>query len=166
MTTPTMPTGHPGALGDQIDAATRDARRLLARLADAGPGHMTAVTGGWLAEQGTVALAALRANGRTCAHLGPAPRVVHAAVWAPGLAVCTACVQALQPTPAEDATCDRCHRHARRLSAGAVAFGPLILAYGLCRSCATTTGLRPEPPARNRQPIRTVANRVRAGGWW
>jgi hypothetical protein len=137
------PITHPTALADQIGAATRDARRVLTNAARILPGAIIDTTASaWLAEQADTLRAALRdGTARACQHLGPSPMLAHAAVWAPGRLVCSGCIAALRPTPAEDATCDRCRRHARRLHAGATSFGPVILAYGLCRSCAKATGL-------------------------
>jgi hypothetical protein len=155
MTTPT-PITNPTALADQRAAATRDARATLGRLAAAGAATLIATTGNaWLTEQAAALAAAIRnGKGKTCSHLHAGPTVAHAAVWAPGHVVCSACVRLLRPSLLEDITCDRCRRHARRLHPGAVALGPVILAYGLCRSCATDIGLYPAPPTADEASTR------------
>jgi hypothetical protein len=156
------PIGDPTALADQIDAAARHARHLVTRMAAAGLGQLTDAVGHpWLTGQAAALVHALSTGtGRACPHLGPTPAVIHAAVWAPGRVVCPACVGLLRAGPVEDSTCDRCRRHVRRLHAGAAAFGPLILAYGLCRACATATGLAPtEQHAPAGQHRQTVTNR-------
>lgn len=112
---------------------------------------------GWFGDQVAALLTALTTGaGRACRHLGPTPAIMHAAVWAPGQVVCPACVAALRPDPAEHSTCDRCRRHAGPLHAGAVAVGPVILAYGLCRTCVTAVGLT--PTTRQRRSV-TSADR-------
>ncbi len=75
---------------------------------------------------------------RVCAHVKNGPRVLHAAVWAPGVLVCPACTPLLIPDPEEDHTCDRCRRQASYLLSGVTAFGPVLLGYGLCHSCAAS----------------------------
>jgi hypothetical protein len=137
------PITHPTALADQIGAAASDARRVLTNMARTCRADLrTAPATGWLAEQAANLVTTLTDGTlRACVHVGPSPIVAHAAVWAPGRLVCSACVAALRPTPLEDGTCDRCRRHVRRLHAGAVALGPIILAYGLCRACLPAAGL-------------------------
>jgi hypothetical protein len=152
------PILDPTALADQLQAATTEARRLLARAAHAEGVPLAATApGGWLAQQAANLVQALTSGtGQVCPHLGPCPTVVRAAVWAPGRLVCPDCIDTLRPDPAEDDTCDRCRRHTTRLYAGAAAFGPIILGYGLCRSCAAATGLTPagqhQQPVTNRRP--------------
>jgi hypothetical protein len=138
-----MPTPAAIAHADQLHAASVEARRTLARLGPAAT--ITLTESPWLAEQ----IAALHrgltnGHGRACPHLGPAPRVAHAAVWAPGILTCPACVAQLRPaTAVEDATCDRCRRVVTRIHSAAAALGPVLLTYGLCPPCLTAANLNP-----------------------
>lgn len=150
---------HPTAQDDQFHAAARDARHHLDAIAAHGRATVQQSTDptGWVLAQAVRFVAALTADTtRVCPHVGTSPRVVHAAVWAPGLVVCPACIHLLRPTRAEDATCDRCRTTVAGIYSGTAAFGPILLAYGLCRPCLTATGLnvdRPRPPrARTQRP--------------
>jgi hypothetical protein len=139
------PITNPTALADQLQAAATDARAAVDRLAHAANSatHQVSPTG-WFGQQVTDLLTALTTGaGRACQHLGAAPAVIHAAAWRPGHIVCPACVAVLRADPDEDTTCDRCRTHAGPLHAGAVAVGPVVLAYGLCRTCVTAVGLTP-----------------------
>jgi hypothetical protein len=125
------------AYADQIHAASRDARRLIHAAAEHGGGTVTAdQPPPWLVVHlARLGHAMTTGQGRICPHLGASPRVVLAAAWAPGLLVCPRCAYLLTPTVAEDTTCDRCRRHIRHIHPGAAAVGPILLVYGLCRSC-------------------------------
>jgi hypothetical protein len=134
--TPRLPT----AMVDQLQAAGTDAATRL-RAAGSQPGvrYGQYPVHPWLADQLTLISLALRAGtGRLCPHIGPAPRVVHAYAWAPGLLVCSACTALATPDAGEDTTCDRCHQPAERLWSAIVAAGPILFGYGLCRPCHTT----------------------------
>lgn len=144
-------TAHLTALADQLSAATTHARRVLRDTARrAGGGRIFDVTGNrWLTAQATVLVDALTAGtAQVCPHIDPNPRVIHAAAWAPGVLACPACVRMLAPTATEDTTCDRCRQHAQMLHPGLVAFGPVLLGYGLCTRCVQVTGLHPGREAR------------------
>ncbi|AEH08446.1 MULTISPECIES: hypothetical protein [Protofrankia] len=139
-------TPHAIAHADQLTAACRDALTALHAIAEDGRGYLAERPAAvpWLAAQASVFVRALTVGTvELCPHLGSSPQVVHAAAWAPGRLVCTGCVAALRPGPDEDATCDRCRCRPRRLYPGAAAFGPVLLAYGLCPSCLRVTGLAP-----------------------
>ncbi|ORT47468.1 hypothetical protein, partial [Frankia sp. KB5] len=137
-------TIHPTALADQAAAASTEARRTLRRLAATGHARLTVTPSPWLAEQTTTLTARLLTGPvRSCPHIGVSPRMVHAAVWTPGLLACPACVHLLTPTPDEDHRCDRCRRPARPLHLGTAAIGPILLAYGLCTPCQHAAGLAP-----------------------
>jgi hypothetical protein len=139
---------HLTALADQLAAASADAEHTI-RTAARHPGMRLARTRphAWLAGHlATLGLALAYGTARLCPHIGAAPRIVHAAVWAPGMLVCPACVDLIRPNGLEDATCDRCRRHVGRLHAAAVAFGPILLGYGLCTRCHHDT----TPPAPRR----------------
>ncbi|GGM81632.1 hypothetical protein GCM10012275_60330 [Longimycelium tulufanense] len=131
----------PTALFDQVAAATHQARKALRKAAHEWGAQLdTGPLPPWLRDRCADLLAALAARRvRCCAHLAPAPRVAHAALWRPGLLLCSACVGLLAADPVEDATCDRCRRHVRRILPGTVALGPILLAYGLCQPCAAET---------------------------
>lgn len=128
------------AFNDQYRAAARDARRTLSRLAE--PAPIRPGDTPWLVHQAAALLAHLRAGtARCCPHVTTTPRVLHAAVWAPGALVCERCVRRIRPTTqAEDATCDRCHQVVPLIHAGAAAIGPILLAYGLCPHCIHAIG--------------------------
>lgn len=108
--------------------------------------HQSVDPTGWLIDQAVRFAAALTDTVRVCPHLTPAPGVVHAAVWAPGVVVCPACTHLLTPTATEDSTCDRCRATVTEIYPGTVAFGPILLAYGLCAPCQTAAGLAPPAP--------------------
>lgn len=135
------------AYADQLTAAAGQARAVLAALAThqdgADPARLTEVPGivksPWLTDCRNALVRSLATGtGRLCPHIGQAPRVVHAAVWAPGRLVCSACLPDLTPDPAEDATCDRCRRHTDRIHGAVAALGPVLLTYGLCPTCRTS----------------------------
>lgn len=132
---------HPTALADQLKAASADAHNRLRRagrlprltftedppvppwLHELFQRHADALTGG---------------RGRVCPHIGPAPRVVCAFAWTPGLLTCPGCRHLATPDQAEDNTCDRCRLAADRLWPGIAQLGPILFAYGLCDTCHTT----------------------------
>ncbi|MEX5713717.1 hypothetical protein AB1484_37415, partial [Parafrankia sp. FMc6] len=137
-------TPHPTAQADQFHAAAEDARRRLTVIAAAGGAGVSRATDptGWLTRQARGFVDALTSTqGRFCWHIGSSPHVVHAAVWAPGVVVCSACVHLLRPTSGEDATCDRCRRTVDPLHPGIAAFGPVLIMFGLCDQCQAATGL-------------------------
>lgn len=158
MTAP-APTPAGTAYADQLTAAAGQARAVLAALAanqdSADPARLvevpTTVDSPWLTECRNALVRSLAAGtGRLCQHIGQAPRVVHAAVWAPGRLVCSHCLPDLTPDPAEDSTCDRCRRHTDHIHGAVAALGPILLTYGLCPTCHTSE----TPPARSRRSTR------------
>lgn len=149
MSTPII---NPTALADQLHAASADAARYLRQAADNGRGTLGTATGEWLAHHATILRQALTDHtARVCPHLPGAPRVVHAAVWAPGILVCPTCVWHLIPNPDEDTTCDRCRHTANPIHAGILALGPVLLGYGLCDRCKTTIHAPARPVRRPRR---------------
>jgi len=142
-------TAQHTAQADQFHAATDDARRRLDVIAAHGRAtvHQSTDPTGWVLAQAVGFVAALTTNtARVCPHVGTSPRVVHAAVWAPGVVVCPACVHLLRPTRTEDATCDRCRTAVAGIYSCTAAFGPILLAYGLCGPCQAAAGLTPPTP--------------------
>ena len=149
-----MPSPTATALLDQAEAASRHARSIVEQLAEltATP-HRGTRPSPWLAAQ-------LRALGHQmtnqamtlCPHITDAPQIVHAVAWRPGVLACTRCATAmLTPTPTEDQTCDRCRQTRDLIHTGLVTVGPLLFGFGLCASCARTTGhLTPLPKPRHR----------------
>jgi hypothetical protein len=137
MTARATPTAH----ADQLAAATSDARHRLSQVAT----HYGArlrydATPAWLVpHKNRLAEAAAARSVRCCPHVGSSPLVVHAAVWNPGRLVCARCIHQLVPDPAEDTTCDRCRRRADPIFPGAIACGPVLLAFGLCHRCLNRT---------------------------
>jgi hypothetical protein len=128
------------AYRDQFQAAVTHAHRLLDDLADHSGAHTGATRDPWITRQLARLTTTIR-NGqiRTCPHITHAPRVLHAAVWAPGHLVCTRCATTLAPDATEDTTCDRCRQPADPIHPAAVTHGPLILAFGLCTPCTRHT---------------------------
>lgn len=128
----------PTALADQLKAASADANARIRRA-----GHLPHLryiddpaTPGWLADLFTRhALAFRSGRGRVCAHIGPAPRVICAFAWTPGLLVCTDCRHLATPDTAEDTTCDRCRKPCEPIWPGIAQLGPILFAYGLCGTC-------------------------------
>ncbi|WP_030440880.1 hypothetical protein [Actinoplanes subtropicus] len=134
-------TTHPTALADQLAAASADAHSRVLRASQLPQLRLTATpdTPPWLAELfQRHALALLSGQGRVCPHVGPAPRVVCAFAWTPGLLTCPACRHLAAPDAVEDGTCDRCRRHCRRVWAGIAQIGPILFGYGLCDTCHAT----------------------------
>lgn len=133
-----MKIADPTALADQVTAATRQARTALLEAGPAGWGDTVQVPTlpAWLAEHWNALRAAITAGtAQACKHLAAGPRVAHAAVWRPGVLVCSLCSPILTPNSVEDSTCDRCRRYVRRIYPGAAQVGPVLLGYGLCRRC-------------------------------
>ncbi|NVI89663.1 hypothetical protein [Actinomadura sp. BRA 177] len=125
---------------DQYNAAAADARRTMTALTAHG-GRTARPADPWVGRQlANLRAALLSGRGQMCPHIGTAPRVIHAAVWAPGRLVCPGCVSTLTPDPAEDATCDRCRRTADPIHPTVAQSGPLLLTFGLCGPCLTRTG--------------------------
>ena len=139
----------PAHLRDQADAAGRDARTLLLRVADATgttPREMVpSAVEGWLRLAGVDALRGfLDGSARVCTHNPTFRRheLIFACAWKPGLVVCAHCIPLLKaPTTVADATCDRCGRvcagpadddgiHPLVLQIGALTFNA-----GACRDC-------------------------------
>lgn len=143
-----MRSRAPVHLLDQSDAATSQAERLFKDMGSA----MKATIGGadygdvpdWLRLSLVDTWAGfIEGTLDTCQH---APRIdrpqpVVAAVWRPGLIVCTACIYLTKATGAADLTCDRCARVRAGLERGegihpcSISFGPLLYFYGLCPDC-------------------------------
>lgn len=132
---------HPTAFADQLQAASADAHNRLKRA-----GHLPRLTftadppvPPWLHELFQHHCDALTGGqGRVCPHIGPAPRVVCAFAWTPGLLTCPGCRHLATPDTAEDNTCDQCRQPADLLWPGIAQLGPILFAYGLCDTCHTT----------------------------
>ncbi len=83
---------------DQYNAAAADARRTMTALTAHG-GRTARPADPWVGRQlANLRAALLSGRGQMCPHIGTAPRVIHAAVWAPGRLVCPGCVSTLTPT--------------------------------------------------------------------
>ena len=131
------------AYADQYGAALTDARRVLTQVADSAGTRLLEGHGDpWIIRQvTTLTRALLSGRAHLCPHINDAPRLAHAAVWAPGHLTCTTCAPTLRPTDDEDTRCDRCRRHTNPVHPGLVGIGPILLAFGLCPPCARHTGL-------------------------
>ncbi|MCO1582400.1 hypothetical protein M8C13_42295 [Crossiella sp. SN42] len=129
------------ALLDQVQAASADAKRVLHDAARHRSMTLTrSIPSPWLADQFTdLVHGIVTGTVKACRHLGAAPQIAMAAAWAPGHLVCPACFPQLAPSPAEDSTCDRCRKPATTLHSTITAAGPILLTYGLCPTCHTTT---------------------------
>jgi hypothetical protein len=135
-----MPSPAETALLDQLSAATNHARSFVHALAHTEGTPVQTTASMWTRLQLlNVALAITSGQVHHCPHLGDSPTLIHAAVWAPGRLVCSACTSTLDPSPTEDDTCDRCRAPGQELYGCTVAVGPLILAYGLCTPCLNAT---------------------------
>jgi hypothetical protein len=135
-----MPTTASIAQRDQTAAAVNDARAQLRRAGLACDAAQVASPDPWLATQVRQLLADItNRRVRLCPHVDGAPRVLHAALWAPGLLVCQACTRLLAPTLVEDSTCDRCRRTVASIHAHLAQVGAILLGFGLCPACATAT---------------------------
>ena len=140
----TTPTPRQTALLDQVHASVTHARSVLTTVVDEHGGTRIPIPA-WLQPHTDTLMAAVTDGTVTgCPHLWAVAQVLHAAVWAPGHIACSWCATALNPPPGEDHTCDRCRKPASRLTNGAVAVGPILLGFGICRPCLTTT--RKETP--------------------
>jgi hypothetical protein len=141
-----IPITCPTARADQLRAAAGHADTVLRSLATTpGARHVHGTPSTWLIQHAAVLLTALDSHTvKRCPHAGQSPQLLHAAVWAPGRLVCTACLPTLTPTPGTEHTCDRCHR-TRPLIPGIAALGPVLLIYGLCRQCTPAAVPNPTP---------------------
>lgn len=133
-----MTTPHTTAFADQFQAASRDASHALRAVA--GMRRVPVVRCSdthWIKTRLAALIDQLVAgDGEICEHLTASPSVCYAAAWAPGRVVCGRCLGGLRP--ALNDICDRC-RTAPVTQLGAAAFGPLLLAYGLCDTCERAT---------------------------
>lgn len=161
-----MPTPAATALADQLTAAVTHAQAVITEAARAcGTKPITAPRSRWLAHQvRQLHRAITTGRARACPHLHSGPQIIHAAVWAPWHLTCTTCAPALRPDPTEDTTCDRCRAVGRPLHAGVLAIGPVILGYGLCGPCATTTGLHAPGSGTTHTPAGTSPTDRHAAG--
>jgi hypothetical protein len=128
------------ALADQLQAAARDARSLVADAAEHfGGGPDWAAPPAWLTHHlQRIQIGSLTGAVRFCPHVSSSPEVVWSAVWRPGEVWCARCCRdamlAVRGT-AEDAVCDGCRRPARPIFSVMTAAGALMVAAGLCRDC-------------------------------
>jgi hypothetical protein len=151
----------PPHLLDQADAAARDARTLLGRVAEATgttPRNVAVVAvEGWLRLAAVDALRGfLDGSARVCTH-NPSLRryeLIFACAWRPGLVVCAHCIPLLKaPTKLADATCDRCGRVCTGPATGdgihplVVQIGALTFNAGACGDC------RPDHPVHTTEEM-------------
>ena len=131
------------AYADQYSAALDHAHRILTQTADRAGTRIREGHGDpWITSQVTTLTHALLTNrAHLCPHIDDAPRLAHAAVWAPGHLTCTECAPTLRPDGDEETRCDRCRRHTSPVYPGLVGIGPILLAFGLCPPCARHTGI-------------------------
>ena len=129
-------------LADQIDAASREAHSVITRTA-ASRTDIAALRDdrpGPFAQQ---LLDDLAARGRArkqqkCAHLRRGPGVAWLLAWSPERLRCHSCASTAMLQAAasvEDDVCDVCRQTAIPLHAIVGAAGPVLLAFGACKSC-------------------------------
>lgn len=143
-----VPVGH----RDQTDAAATDTRDQLDMLAQVAGSAVTSAHPANLPEWLRLPLLDTivrwhTGRARTCMH-NPhpsRPQPIYAAAWSPGLVVCNQCPHLVDPRPrsVKDRTCDRCGHittgpeHGDGIHPCAVAYGPLLYAWGTCTGCHT-----------------------------
>jgi hypothetical protein len=134
-----------------LHVAVAEQQHLMARITAAfgsDASMTTAAVHPWVAGLGERLLTALATRGgfRLCPHVGPGHPIgpMHAEfVGATVVVYCRACL-ALRPPlgPVDDSTCDRCSVYTRRgLVGGMLPIGPMLLNFGVCRSCAGELGI-------------------------
>lgn len=139
------------ALTDQLDAAAREARGLVAHAAAADDQTPEWVhPPNWLtAHIGRLQLSLLTGATRPCPHVTLSPHVVWSAAWRPAEVWCARCAltafAAVRGT-AEDHMCDGCRRYTDPIYSVITAAGPLMVAAGLCAPCRGAVQVA-EPPA-------------------
>lgn len=149
------------AMIDQADAATAEAARVMAAVADQMGGALAvkAPTGPTTKILRRLADRALRGDLGHCEHLNGGPRPSVWLAWRPSRLRCWPCAgQASSATrgTTEDAVCDACRRHTGgRIYSGATLLpavvadlpglltgtGPVVVTFGLCRRCHRAAGL-------------------------
>ncbi|WP_030173249.1 hypothetical protein [Spirillospora albida] len=136
------------AYDDQFQAAVAEIRRIMTSAPNRmPPAPIADPANHWLVERFQENQAALRAGtARVCPHIGPSPIASHTAAWCTDALVCTACIGLLNPDERENAHCDRCRQPAPTLYSGAVARGPILMAYGVCAPCTDETEPHPSTP--------------------
>lgn len=129
---------------DQLHAACREALDVLEHTAHVYGTTITAdPLGPWLTTHvQTLATALHTGTARYCPHVASGPQLLHAALWAPAVLVCTRCAPThLRPEPIEDTTCDHCRTPMDAVNVGVLALGPILLEFGLCDPCLNTTSI-------------------------
>jgi hypothetical protein len=146
---------QPSHVVDQLDAASRETRRLHDRLVSVLPAlepdrswrqRLDAAPSD---ETRAYLLAALLGCVNLCVHLrrgGPRPAIVRLPL---GRVDCGRCSQTMHsPPPGDDDRCDVCTAHGVTLfHPFAVRQGPLLLAGDACGDCADVLGIRQEASA-------------------
>lgn len=131
-------------VADQLEAATRDARAVFEVIASA-PGRIAetrAALPGWVEAWITAHNPEVWP---ACTHVG-SPRVVHIALWRPGLVLCTDCLIREEfriEGTIEDRRCDRCGHVGAQIHPIVTGFGPLLIHGGLCCQCSALEEGRP-----------------------
>lgn len=84
---------------------------------------------------------------RLCPHIGPGRRIgpMFCMLQANPEIQCRDCFVADPPQldPVENYSCDRCSVYARGLISGALPVGPLMVVFGVCKTCSTELGIAP-----------------------
>lgn len=143
-------------LRDQLEAASRDARRQQDKLRDHEPGRYGSVDIASVPEQigdqvfGLyIRVVTEMASGarRKCPHLSvQAPRAAFAPVYDDWIS-CTACLSQFEReaplTEEESRTCDLCggYQPGQQLNALYPQIGPVLMAVGVCPACASQLGI-------------------------
>ena len=131
------------AFTDQLNAASRDAQRILKSFDTAGTGvrYVEEAAAGPFARKLVDGIRKARRRGwmRSCRHLpGAGPQPCWLFGWKPDRLYCTRCAGAEQlriaGTP-EDSRCDICRRQSPTLWTMRAAVGSYLVHYGACKKC-------------------------------
>lgn len=125
---------------DQIEAASRDVRRVLDVVAVVDGGQVVdRLPGPWLTQhlrklRGGIALGLVR----PCRHVGASPQPLIAVAHRPNDLLCAACgVEERRRIvgTVEDRTCDVCGEVVETIHPVNAAVGPMLVCYGACPAC-------------------------------
>ncbi|WP_433369066.1 hypothetical protein ACQPZX_42760 [Actinoplanes sp. CA-142083] len=139
----------------ELRIAAADQQRLVRRIAVEHPDGRAVPAHTWYQQLAANVAARMRAgNIVLCPHVGPGRSLgpMHCTYTAGPMELqCRTCLAAVPPrlNPIDDNTCDRCGVYSRRgLLIGMLPLGPILIGFGLCRSCAGEIGAgRPETQA-------------------
>jgi len=168
--TAALRTTIPVEVGDQLDAAAMEAFRTLVQMGEH-LGYRPVRPPGWASLPGWLRLSVAdtmlgfsAGAGRTCLHATPQrAEPLFAAIWWPGLVVCSSCRHLLAPRRGPDEhTCDGCGRVCPATPEEGVRpvtlqLGPFLFSMGCCEDCAPAAlGPRDEATTPHDSMTRTM----------